>query len=210
MIQKELLAKKKRSTSTIHRYLDIINEEIERLDGIVINFLFAVRPMNTNLERRQLNELVKDTIEFVKYELEEANIKVEESLSNRLPKLDLDERYIKQALLNLIKNGITAMPDGGNLKFETQISSEDVQLKISDNGVGIPEENMAKIFEPYFTTREFGSGLGLTVVYKILKEHGGEISLTSKAGEGTAFTMSFPVPSDERNLIAWKETTDAV
>lgn len=210
LIQKELLAKKKRSTSTIHRYLDIINEEIERLDGIVINFLFAVRPMNTNLERRQLNELVKDTIEFVKYELEEANIKVEESLSNRLPKLDLDERYIKQALLNLIKNGITAMPDGGNLKFETQISSEDVQLKISDNGVGIPEENMAKIFEPYFTTREFGSGLGLTVVYKILKEHGGEISLTSKAGEGTAFTMSFPVPSDERNLIAWKETTDAV
>ena len=208
LIQKEIAAQSHPDKESVSKYLDIIMEEVERLNGIVIDFLFAVRPMNTELEKKSLNNLVHDTLEFVKFELEEAGVTVEEKYSNPLPNLDLDEKYIKQALLNIIKNAIAAMPDGGRLKVRTELDAGDVILFISDTGVGIPEENMAKIFEPYFTTKEFGSGLGLTVVYKIIQEHGGEISLSSKEAEGTSISLSFPVPKSERNLIEWEDHED--
>ncbi len=204
LIQKAMKAHKKPDKENISRYLEIVMEEVERLNGIVIDFLFAVRPMNTELERRELNPLVHDTIEFVKFELEEAGVSVEESYVDPLPNLDLDEKYIKQALLNIIKNAIAAMPRGGRLLIRTEVDSGDVMLRVSDTGVGVPDENIAKIFEPYFTTKEFGSGLGLTVVYKIIQEHGGEITLSSKEGEGTTFSLSFPVPEGERRLIEWE------
>lgn len=190
---------------SIERYLEIINEEIDRLNGIVLDFLFAVRPMNTNLERASLNQLISDTLEFVQFELNEANVEVRTHLLGRLPNVDIDEKYIKQALLNIIKNAISAMPNGGTLTLSTKVGRSDALLEVKDSGVGIPQENAAKIFEPYYTTKEFGSGLGLTVVYKIVKEHGGEISLNSTINEGTTFTMSFPIPHSERNRISWED-----
>lgn len=205
LIQKAISAKTRLDREGISKYLDIVMEEVERLNGIVVDFLFAVRPMNAELERGQLNALVHDVIEFIQFELKEADIEVEEAYSDGIPDLDLDEKYIKQALLNILKNAIAAMPDGGSLRISTEMDANDVLLKIADTGVGIDEENLAKIFEPYFTTKEFGSGLGLTVVYKIVKEHGGEISLTSGEGEGTIFTLSFPIPESERKLIEWEE-----
>jgi signal transduction histidine kinase len=203
LIQKALGNKGKLDKGSISKYLEVVMEEVERLNGIVIDFLFAVRPMNAEMEPKDLNALVHDTVEFVKFELEEAGVEVDESYARALPSLDLDEKYIKQALLNIIKNAIAAMPDGGKLIFETEVDANDVVLRISDTGVGIPEDQMAKIFEPYYTTKEFGSGLGLTVVYKIIQEHGGEISLSSKEGDGTTFSLCFPVPESERKLIEW-------
>ena len=205
LIQKEISTEKKPDKETIGKYLDIVMEEVERLNGIVVDFLFAVRPMNTDLVRKDLNQLVQDTIEFVKFEVSDANVGIEENYTKRMPDLDLDEKYIKQALLNIIKNAISAMPEGGTLSVDTVIDGSDVLLKIGDTGVGIAEENIAKVFEPYFTTKEFGSGLGLTVVYKIIREHGGEVSLTSIEGKGTNFTLSFPIPESERRLIVWEE-----
>jgi two-component system, sporulation sensor kinase E len=205
LIQKAIEAGKRFDKKSISRYLEIVMEEVERLNGIVVDFLFAVRPMNAELERRSLNVLVHDILEFIQYELKDAGIDVEEQYSDSIPDLDLDEKYVKQALLNILKNAIAAMPNGGNLRVSTEMDSNDVSLRISDTGVGIKEENIEKIFEPYFTTKEFGSGLGLTVVYKIVKEHGGEISLSSGEGEGTTFTFSFPIPESERRLIEWEE-----
>ncbi len=205
LIQKAIAAKKRLERESISRYLEIVMEEVERLNGIVVDFLFAVRPMNAELERRSLNALVQDVLEFIQFEVKDAGIAVEERYADSIPDLDLDEKYIKQALLNIIKNAIAAMPGGGVLRLSTEMDANDVLLKISDTGVGIDEENLAKIFEPYFTTKEFGSGLGLTVVYKIVKEHGGEISLTSGEGEGTTFIVSFPIPESERRLIEWEE-----
>jgi signal transduction histidine kinase len=96
------------------------------------------------------------------------------------------------------------MPEGGKLTISTYSEGDVVNIDITDDGVGISEENMAKIFEPYFTTKDFGSGLGLTVVYKVIREHGGEISLDSQEGKGTTFTISLPLPSTERNLIDYE------
>ena len=163
------------------------------------------RDMNAELERRSLNVLVHDVLEFIQYELKDVGIDVEERYTDSIPDLDLDDKYMKQALLNILKNAMAAMPNGGNLQVSTEMDANDVSLRISDTGVGIDEENIEKIFEPYFTTKEFGSGLGLTVVYKIVKEHGGEISLSSAEGEGATFTFSFPIPESERRLIEWEE-----
>ena len=107
--------------------------------------------------------------------------------------------------MNLLKNAISAMPEGGKLKVHTIHRGNEVILRISDTGVGIPEENMGKIFEPYFTTKDFGSGLGLTLVYKIVKEHLGDIEINSKVGEGATINVSFPIPQKEKRLISYSE-----
>ena len=141
---------------------------------------------------------MRELLEFLRFELQQAGIRLELELLEPSPHIRLDAKYLKQALLNIVKNAIAAMPQGGTLRIETRRKGDTLQLKVSDTGVGIPEENLDKIFEPYFTTREFGSGLGLTLVYKIVKEHQGEIAVSSRPGEGTTFTLSFPVPQGER------------
>ena len=185
-------------------YLVIIDEEIERLNGIVVDFLFAVRPMDTRMKPEDINRLAEETTEFIKYELEQNGIQLDFLPGKGLPKIDMDVKYMKQVLLNIIKNAIAAMPNGCKLIVRTFRKDEFIHIQIEDNGVGISEENMAKIFEPYFTTKDFGSGLGLTVVYKIIKEHRGEISLDSREGKGTVFTISLPLPQSELSLLEWE------
>ncbi len=203
LIQKSLNKHGCLEKETADRYLDVINEEIERLNGIVVDFLFAVRPMDTDMKKTDLNQVILDLVEFVKYEAAESNVQVKTELGSSICKVEIDEKYIKQALINIIKNGIAAMEDGGTLTLSTWENSGYVHIDITDTGVGIPEEKVAKIFEPYYTSKEFGSGLGLTVVYKVVREHGGEISVQSKEGRGTTFTISLPVPESEKKLLDW-------
>ncbi len=188
---------------TVRGYLEVIGEEIERLNRIVVDFLFAVRPMDTKLESGDLNQLAEDLLGFVRYELEQAGIEVVKDLDPALPEVKLDARYFKQALLNIVKNAIHAMPEGGMLRVSTQTRGDEVLLRVSDNGVGMSEEVMDKIFEPYFTTRDFGSGIGLTLVYKVVKEHLGDISVISRERYGSTFTITLPVPQREQHLITW-------
>jgi signal transduction histidine kinase len=204
LIQRALESLQNQETETIKGYVDVVNEEVERLNRIVVDFLFAVRPMNTVLEDAQLNPILEDLLEFMRYELEEANVVLESDLAEELPLLQLDQKYIKQAVLNLVKNAINAMPNGGTLSVSTRLNGDDVVLSISDTGVGMSEEVLNKIFEPYFTTHDFGSGIGLTLVYKIAKEHMGDISVVSHEGKGSTFEISFPVPQREQHLLSWK------
>jgi two-component system, sporulation sensor kinase E len=118
--------------------------------------------------------------------------------------LRLDEKLIKQAFLNIIKNAQAAMSsEGGLLKISSYKVNDSVALSIADTGPGISEEVKNKIFEPYFTTKDNGSGLGLTLVYKIMKEHSAEIRLNSVVGEGTNFTFIFPIPQKGQRLLSW-------
>ena len=204
LIQKALKQQGCLEQETAEKYLEVINEEIERLNGIVVDFLFAVRPMDTNMKRMHVDKVIDELIEFVRHELEQSGVKVEKKLASGLPRLDLDHKYLKQALLNIVKNGQAAMPEGGTLTIATREEEGYVHIDISDTGVGIEEEKVAKIFEPYYTTKDTGSGLGLTVAYKVINEHGGEISVKSKEGKGTTFTFSLPIPDDEKRLLDWK------
>lgn len=189
----------------LDKYLKIVNEEIERLNSIVVDFLFAVRPMNAELKRGNINTLISELAKFVSFELTGANIKCELQLADNLPPLDFDVGLMKQALLNLINNAAAAMGEGGLLTIATEEGEGEVRIIITDTGAGIPEESLSKIFEPYFTTKKNGTGLGLTLVFKIVKEHQGEISVKSREGRGTAFTITLPVPQTHRQLITYNE-----
>ena len=205
LMKKEMSGKKQIETQKVLENLLIIKEEVDRLNRIVMDFLFTVRPMNAELSYDELNRVVRELLDFMKFELSEAGITVDTDLTKTSPQILMDERYMKQAVLNILKNAISAMPDGGRLRVQTVQKGNELLLKISDTGVGIPDEHMDKIFEPYFTTKDFGSGLGLTLVYKILKEHMGDIEINSKVGEGTSITLSFPVPQKEKRLIGYNE-----
>ena len=188
----------------LREYIEVVNEEVDRLNRIVVDFLFAVRPMNVELAESDLNSIVRDMLTFVRYELEENGIELLEELDDSIPPLRLDEKYIKQALLNLVKNAISAMPDGGSLRVATTKRGDETIVQLSDTGTGMSPEVLEKIFEPYFTTKDFGSGIGLTLVYKIVKEHMGDISVVSHQGEGSTFTITLPIPQREKHLLGWK------
>jgi PAS domain S-box-containing protein len=204
LIQKMVSQLDPEEADRINSYLTVIDEEIERLNRIVVDFLFAVRPMDTKLEDGDLNALISDLLGFVQYELEQAGIEVVRDLDEEMPQLKIDPKYFKQAMMNLVKNAISAMPEGGMLRVSTQTRGDQVLLRISDNGVGMSPEVRDKIFEPYFTTKDFGSGIGLTLVYKVVKEHMGDISVMSKEGHGTTFTITLPLPQREQHLIGWE------
>ena len=192
----------------VDKYLKIVNEEVERLNSIVVDFLFAVRPMNAELRKGNINTFIRELAEFVSFELKNAGIECFLNLAEKMPLIEFDERLMKQAFLNLIQNAEAAMSGGGKLTITSEVTEGEILVTIADTGTGIPEENLAKIFEPYFTTKVTGSGLGLTMVFKIIKEHQGEISVKSREGEGSVFFISLPVPQADRRLITY-ETSDA-
>ena len=174
----------------------------------MVDFLFAVRPMDVRLRLESVNRIVDEVLRFVGYELTSHQVAIERNLTEFLPKLRIDENLLKQALLNIIKNAMNAMEvSGGTLTVSTRLDGDHVVITIRDTGQGMDEATLAKIFEPYFTTKDSGSGLGLTMVFKVIKEHQGEISVTSKKGEGTTFHVSLPVPTGERLAL---EATQSV
>ncbi|MBN1105028.1 MAG: PAS domain S-box protein [Deltaproteobacteria bacterium] len=188
-------------------YLDIVNEEVDRLNSIVVDYLFAVKPIDATLLRRDLNGVLDELMEFIGKEMEFDGIKVVYHADEHLPWIQLDENLIKQALLNLIKNAQHAMEGGGVLTVNCVLKEDHIVLSIGDTGSGMPREVQEKIFEPYFTTKDTGTGLGLTVVYKIIKEHGGEIDIHSREGEGTTFFLSFPVPQEGEKLLSYDDNS---
>jgi len=188
----------------------IIKEEIDRLNSIVQDFLFTVRPMSLNLSKENINSILRELIDFLKYELIEANIKVVFELDENLPRFLVDPKYLKQALLNIIKNSIEALHEGGEIIIKTEEAENgNVLIHIKDNGEGIPENLITKIFEPYFTTRKSGTGLGLVIVYKIIKELGGKINIRSRENKGTVFTIELPVYDKKKRLLTYEEKDES-
>ena len=186
------------------KYLNVIEEETAHLNKIAVDFLFAVKPMEVELRLGSLNEHVEEVVSFLLPEAEERGIEVETKLDSFLPRIQFDARLVKQALLNLVQNAFAAMAENGKLTIISKSDGDYQALIIRDNGSGIPEEKLSKIFEPYYTTKASGTGLGLTLVYKIMKEHNGDIHVKSEVGKGTEFILLFPVPVSERKALEAK------
>ena len=195
----------------VENYLDIINEEIDNLNKIVVGFLFAVRPVSAKLELLHPAQIIKKLIDFLKPEYEKENIKVEVDLYSDEIKLLLDEKLFREVIVNLSQNAIYAIKENeanieeGVFKLHTFVKDDKYIIEISDNGCGMSEEKMAKIFEPYYTTKATGTGLGLTTVYKIIKEFSGEINVKSEEKKGTSFTIMLPVPQLNKKLLSYRE-----
>lgn len=200
LLTKTFEKKKTLTYSDAERYIDVLSEEITRLNSIVVDFLFAVRPMDTQLKMNSLTKLLNGICIFVEPELNEHGIKLVKHF-NSIPKLNIDENLFKQVVLNIIKNAMMATQEHGVITITTRLSGDSVKLSIKDNGSGMDEKTQSKIFEPYFTTKATGTGLGLTVVYKVIKEHKGDISVKSSKGKGTEFIITLPVPSSQRLAI---------
>ncbi len=163
---------------------DIVIEEVERLQRLVDEFDQFARMRPPKRESSDLNQIVQHVVNLYAESVE--NIQIEESLALNLPPLSLDSEQITQALENLIKNAIEAMPDGGTLNVWTQpVNKEKIRIKIQDTGIGMSPETLVQIFEPYYTTKETGTGLGMAIVQRIITDHDGEIFVESEEGIGT-------------------------
>ena len=172
--------------------LAVAQEEIKRLDTIVTQFLRAIRPAPLHRTPHDLNALVRDAAEFLKPELKSRNVLLELDLAPGLPALDVDEDQLKQAFYNIIKNASEAMKQGGLIKIRTGSDGEWVNVTFADTGGGMTQETMARVFEPYFTTKKTGSGLGLMITQRIVRAHGGEVVLESDPGKGLRITLRLP------------------
>lgn len=185
-------------------FLDIAQSELARIAKIVSRMRDFYRPARDELEPVDLNMLIDETMELVQTHLRRGQIIIQSSLSDDVPEIIGHADQIRQVFLNLMINACDAMPDGGTLRVETNLipSSSDLppyaRIEISDTGQGIPDEHLARIFEPFYTTKAQGTGLGLAISAHIIAQHGGQISVASAVNEGTAFTMLLPVlpPSD--------------
>ncbi len=170
----------------------VAREEIRRLDFIVSQFLRAIRPGAVETRPADVNAVLEESVSFLKAEIADRDILVELETARNLPPLELDRDQMKQAFYNVIRNSFQAMKSGGILRIATTLEPDFVAVCFSDTGGGIAPENMGKVFDPYFTTKTSGSGLGLLIVRRIVREHGGEIELRNDTGRGLSVVIRLP------------------
>ena len=189
------------SDASREKDLKVIESEIERVNKIIRQFLDFARPRPPSLEKGDARKLISETLALVGYEIESQGIQVEREDEGDLPPVAMDREQMKQVLLNLILNSLQAMPGGGKLTIQTILSpfrergevGEAVEIGVRDTGGGIPAEIQERIFEPFFSTKEEGIGLGLSVAQRIVEEHGGRIRVESAEGKGTIFSIILPL-----------------
>ncbi len=176
--------------------------QLKRLDGIIRDFLSAIRPRKPNLMPGSVADPLKDCLAMLKPQFEERRIAVTLDIPAALPNVALDAEQMEQVFFNLLKNALEAMKDGGTIVLTLGSDDKDVFLSIRDNGIGMDAEQLVNLFEPYRTTKEKGTGLGLMISKRIITEHGGSIAAESKPGDGTTFTIT--LPRLERRIRALK------
>lgn len=189
------------SISKLENYLEVAKGEIGRLDYIITQFLQAIRPSPPQVQLSSLNQVATETVSLLRPELENRGVIIQEKLKAKLSSILLDPAQIKQVLVNLVKNAMQAMTKGGILSIESGESSESVWVSISDTGGGISQDQINRIFEPFYTTKEKGTGLGLMIVQRIVRSHDGRIEVQSRVGEGTVFRICFPLPDRGPRLL---------
>ncbi len=173
--------------------LGIIAGEARRLEHLLVEVRDFTRPPRPSLVDTVLNELVRQVAGLFQGQAESQGVVSRLALAPELPACLLDPNQIKQVLINLTKNALEAMPDGGELFIGTARDGDFVQIEIKDTGRGIPEEVMKKLFHPFFSTKAKGTGLGLAVSYKLVQDHGGEITVWSAPDQGARFTVRLPL-----------------
>jgi len=179
------------------RLTQLILGEVHRLNSIVEQFLSLARPLEIKPEALRVQDILNEVATLVEGEAQQSKVQIRVVAPLTLPPLKADHEYFRQTLLNLILNGLQAMPEGGTLTLEAKTSNGNFLIAVTDTGTGITAENQRRIFEPYFTTKAKGTGLGLAVSRRIIEAHGGTITVFSEPGQGCRFTISVPINSVE-------------
>jgi PAS domain S-box-containing protein len=192
LMQRRIKKLPAKSRKELEDSVNITRQEVGRLDHIITQFLRAIRPQSLSLKPSNLNAIVEESLAFLAAETRDRDILVEADLAPHLPVLELDHDQIKQALYNVIRNAFQAMKSGGILRERTWAEETHICVSFTDTGGGISPENISRVFEPYFTTKESGSGLGLLIVRRIVRAHGGELAIESSQGRGLSLTIRLP------------------
>jgi len=179
-------------TDSVSESLDVCRAEVARLDGIITHFLEAIRPSPPDLAQTNLSEVLAEVLKFQKREFADRGVAVEAETPAALPSVMADRGQLKQVFFNITKNAMEAMQPGGKLKIKSRADDESVYLLFGDSGSGIRQEDLLKLFQPYHTTKRGGHGLGLMIVQRIMRAHGGQVGVESREGMGTVVTLQFP------------------
>lgn len=195
LLEEEVSAQQDFNTREALDLLNSIKSEVEALTQITEEYLRFARLPKPILEKDSINHILADLLNFHKEEASHRGIKFHEELDYALPLTLVDRKQLRQAFLNIIKNAFEAMPSGGKLAISTRVEGKEVVVHITDEGQGIDPWDMDKVFDPFYTTKDQGTGLGLTIARQIIQEHGGKVSCFSQPGRGTTFTINLPINS---------------
>jgi len=178
--------------ASVGESIAICREEVQRLDGIVKNFLQAIQPRPPNFADTNLAEVLGEVLKVQQGEFADRGIAIEAETPSDLPRVMADRDQLKQVFFNITKNALEAMQPGGKLKIKSRADDDSVYLLVGDSGSGIRQEDLVRLFQPYFTTKSAGHGLGLMIAQRIMREHGGQLGIESQPGVGTIVTLQFP------------------
>ncbi|PYI43431.1 MAG: PAS domain-containing sensor histidine kinase [Verrucomicrobia bacterium] len=198
LMERQARKLKGKERNELQHSIEICRGEINRLDSIVTQFLRAIRPSRPQLQPENINTIVEEAVRFFSAEIEVRDIVVETELRSDLPLLQLDRGQMKQAFYNVIKNSFEAMKRRGILRIRTDMDESHVRVSFIDTGGGMSAETLSHVFEAYYTTKERGTGLGLLIVRRIVREHGGELAIESTEGKG--LTLSIRLPFKEQRV----------
>ena len=182
-----------KTDSEINNILKDIELEIDYASNVVTNILTYSRPTQLIYKRADINKIIEDTMHFVHLQNRDSHIKLIKKYDKNIPEILMDNKQIKQVIINLLSNSIQAMTAGGTLTIQTSLKPKEVEIKIIDTGTGIEPKNHERIFTPFFTTKARGVGLGLSIVNNIVQKHGGSVEVSSVLDEGTTFTVRLPI-----------------
>lgn len=181
-----------KDTRSLAESIRVCQDEVGRLDGIIRNFLEAIRPRPPDLADVDLGEVLAEVLHFQAGEIRDRGVQLERELPTGAPLILADRNQLKQVFFNLVKNALEATPPGGRLSVRLRADDDSVFVALADTGAGIRTQDMARLFSPYHTTKEGGHGLGLMIVQRIMRDHGGHVGIESKEGVGTVVTLQFP------------------
>ncbi len=200
LLKKRLKGIPEAKRTELETYLADIQQETKRLDKIIRNFLKATRKPPLRFQTSPLDEILADTLNFLKPELTASKIRLKFTHDDTIPPFLLDRERLYYAFMNLVKNAMEAMPQGGDLKVSLMRKGNCAIVSIQDTGCGIAQENLQHVFDIYYTTKEEGSGLGLMMVYDAITEHGGRVEVASKLKKGTTFRVFLPIREPRKQL----------
>ncbi len=192
LLQRALAGEAAGDRAELAEILDVALREVGRLDRILTQFLTAVRPVPPQLESLDLRPLLRETLDVLRHEIEDRAVLVTAALDEKPPGVKGDRTQLRQAFFNIVKNAVESMPDGGRLTIRLGQTDRFVTVAFADSGEGIPPERLPRVFDAYYSTKDRGSGLGMMVVQRILRDHGGEIEIESEPGRGTTVTLLLP------------------
>ena len=197
----ELLKKKSAGDNRSDTITDIIVEESSRLNNIITDFLNFAKPQTPDLTPCRIDEIIQKNITFLSAQIAENRYAIETDFDGDAPAIPVDANMLYQAFLNILINAMQAMPDGGKISIRLRAAGPAVSVTFADNGEGVPAELLDKIWDPFYTTKEKGTGLGLGIVKNIIKAHGGRTSIDNRPGGGATVTVTIPIQQDD---ASWK------